>query len=99
MDVQYQLRMSGGEGLTVGIKSSDRASYTISPKHNISVSPPSNLTVSRASPQSSTGGVWKLPTPQIEDEILKHEVRQSKVRHFPRREDSECELPYCDKQS
>ena len=77
MDVQYQLRMSG-EGATMGTSFTDRVPHTITPKETIST-PVSRVTESTVSHQSQTADVWVLPTPLVQNEILKHEVRQSKV--------------------
>lgn len=81
MDVQYQLRMCG-EGVMVSAGASGRASYPISTKHthNNIMTPTSNYTESMVSPPGMAD-YWKMPTPQVQNEILKHEVQQSKVTH------------------
>ena len=82
MDVQYQLRMSG-EGVMVktGAIGHGMTPHPISSKHsvtqqNLMIS--SNIGSSAVSPPG-TGDYWKMPSPQVQNEILKHEVQQSKV--------------------
>ena len=78
MDVQYQLRMSG-EGVMVktGAIGHGMSAHPISSKHSVTQQmTSSNMAVS----PPGTGDYWKMPSPQVQNEILKHEVQQSKVK-------------------
>ena len=77
MDVQYQLRMSG-EGVMVrtGPTGQGRTPHPIGSKS--SLTPQSGSVGSAVSPPS-TGDHRKMPSPQVQNEILKHQVQQSKV--------------------
>ena len=79
MDVQYQLRMSG-EGVMVrtGTVGHSRSPHPISSKHSVTPSLSNNVMGSAVSPPG-TGDYWKMPSPQVQNEILKHEVQHSKV--------------------
>lgn len=78
MDVQYQLRMSG-EGVMVrtGPMGHGKTPQPINSKHSVTPLKSSNMG-SAVSPLG-TGDYWKMPSPQVQNEILKHEVQQSKV--------------------
>ena len=80
MNVQYQLRMSG-EGVMVktGAIGHGMSPYPISSKHSMTPQLTSNDMGSAVSPPG-TGDYWKMPSPQVQSEILKHEVQQSKVQ-------------------
>ena len=80
LDIQYQLRMSG-DGITDTVSASTgRNTHSISPKYNTPPAP--SFVKSPTSPPSRstpTDSVRQMPTPQLENEILKHDLRQSKV--------------------
>ena len=83
MDVQYQLRMSG-EGLMVrtGKAGHGRTTHPISSKHSMTAPTPSYKGSAVSPPgtgTSTSGDYWKMPSPQVQSEILKHEAQQSKV--------------------
>lgn len=90
MDVQYQLRMSApGEGVVVRtsesmshMNSKDSPHIIIGTKNG--VSPESshwddiNIEPSAVS-RLHNGECWKMASPQVQHEIMKHEAQQSKV--------------------
>ena len=79
MDVQYQLRMSG-EGVMIrnGAVGHGRSSRPISSKHSMTPTLSDMGSAPAVSPPG-TGDYWKTTSPQVQNEILKHEVQQSKV--------------------
>ena len=81
MDVQYQLRMSG-EGVMVktGAIGHSTTPHPISSKHSVTQQMISSNMGSSAVSPPGTGDYWKMPSPQVQNEILKHEVQQSKVK-------------------
>ena len=62
--------------ISAGAFGHGRTPHPISSKH--STTPGSTYVGSAVSPPG-TSDHWKMPTPQVQNEILKHEVQQSKV--------------------
>ena len=79
MDVQYQLRMSGEGVMMVGNGTSTSGASRHSWATTSKKSATQGVLSYSESPPSSTIEASKLPTTQVQNEILKHEVQQSKV--------------------